>query len=52
MLGPALAGQLERADLDEYTATCRTIHESLRRDASVRAAEAIVALATARRARV
>ena len=52
VLGPALAGQLERVDLDEYTATCRTIHESLRRDASVRAADAIVDLATARRARV
>jgi lipid-A-disaccharide synthase len=50
LLGPALLGQLERADLDVYTATCRAIHLSLRRDASARAAEAIVGLVRARRA--
>jgi lipid-A-disaccharide synthase len=41
VLGPALLAQLERADRDQLVQTFVSIHESLRRDASVRAAEAI-----------
>jgi lipid-A-disaccharide synthase len=50
VLGPALLEQLERPDrvelLDAYTA----IHRTLRRDASNRAAEAVLELVAARRA--
>lgn len=44
VLGPALLGQLERADRAELVAAFTAIHESLRRDASARAAEAIAGL--------
>jgi lipid-A-disaccharide synthase len=44
VLGPALLKQLERADRGELVQTFTRIHETLRRDASTRAAEAIVAL--------
>jgi DNA-binding response OmpR family regulator len=44
VLGPALLKQLERADRGELVETFTRIHETLRRDASTRAAEAIVAL--------
>lgn len=44
VLGPALLAQLERPDRDELLATFTRIHEALRRDASTRAAEAIVEL--------
>jgi lipid-A-disaccharide synthase len=50
VLGPALLGQLARPDLpallDEFTA----IHHSLRRDASARAADAVLELRAQRRA--
>lgn len=48
VLGPALLAQLERPDRDELLATFTRIHEALRRDASTRAAEAIVELLRAR----
>lgn len=44
ILGPAVLEQLERADRDQLVQTFASIHESLRRDASVRAAEAILEL--------
>jgi lipid-A-disaccharide synthase len=44
VLGPALIGQLERADRAELVQTFAGIHETLRRDASARAAEAITEL--------
>ena len=43
VLGPAVLTQLERADRDQLVQTFASIHETLRRDASARAAEAIVA---------
>ncbi len=44
VLGPALLAQLGRADRDQLVQTFASIHETLRRDASARAAEAIVEL--------
>jgi lipid-A-disaccharide synthase len=49
VLGPAVLGQLERADRDELVQTFASIHETLRRDASARAAEAILELMTTKR---
>lgn len=43
-LGPAVLAQLERADREELMQTFTSIHEVLRRDASARAADAIVEL--------
>ena len=45
VLGPAVLEQLERADRDQLVQTFASIHEQLRRDASERAADAILALA-------
>jgi lipid-A-disaccharide synthase len=44
VLGPAVLTQLERADRDQLVQTFASIHETLRRDASARAADAIVEL--------
>jgi lipid-A-disaccharide synthase len=44
VLGPAVLTQLGRADRDQLVQTFASIHETLRRDASARAAEAIVEL--------
>jgi lipid-A-disaccharide synthase len=44
VLGPAVLGQFERADRDQLVQTFASIHQTLRRDASSRAAEAIVEL--------
>jgi lipid-A-disaccharide synthase len=44
VLGPALLEQLERADRDQLVQTFTSIHHSLRRDASARAADAVVEL--------
>jgi lipid-A-disaccharide synthase len=44
VLGPAMLEQLDRADRAELVATFTRIHEMLRRDASARAAEAILSL--------
>jgi lipid-A-disaccharide synthase len=44
VLGPAIIAQLERADRSELMQTFTRIHEALRRDASARAADAIVEL--------
>jgi lipid-A-disaccharide synthase len=44
VLGPAVLAQLERADRDQLVQTFASIHETLRRDASARAAEAILEL--------
>lgn len=44
VLGPAVLMQLERADRDQLVQTFASIHETLRRDASARAADAIVEL--------
>jgi lipid-A-disaccharide synthase len=44
VLGPAMLEQLDRADRADLVATFTQIHEMLRRDASARAAEAILAL--------
>lgn len=44
VLGPAVLEQLERADRDQLVQTFASIHETLRRDASARAADAIVEL--------
>jgi lipid-A-disaccharide synthase len=44
ILGPAVLGQLERTDRAELTAAFREIHERLRRNASARAADAILEL--------
>lgn len=48
VLGPALIGQLERADRAALVQTFTRIHETLRRDASSRAAEAVVELLRSR----
>jgi len=42
VLGPALLAQLDRSDRAELVQTFTSIHESLRRNASERAAEAVV----------
>jgi lipid-A-disaccharide synthase len=44
VLGPAVIEQLERADRSELVQTFASIHETLRQDASARAADAIVNL--------
>jgi lipid-A-disaccharide synthase len=44
VLGPAVLGELERSDRAELTAAFGVIHERLRRNASARAAEAILEL--------
>jgi lipid-A-disaccharide synthase len=44
VLGPAVLEQLERADREPLVQTFASIHETLRRDASARAADAIVDL--------
>jgi lipid-A-disaccharide synthase len=44
VLGPALLAQLGRADRDQLVQTFASIHETLRRDASARAAEAVIEL--------
>ncbi|MBL8271961.1 lipid-A-disaccharide synthase [Steroidobacter sp.] len=49
VLGPAVLQQLERADRAELVQTFASIHETLRRDASARAADAIVELLVKRR---
>jgi len=51
VLGPAVLGQLERADLAELVGAFGDIHRALRRDASARAAEAILDLVAGRRQR-
>ncbi|MFL6550849.1 MAG: lipid-A-disaccharide synthase [Povalibacter sp.] len=48
VLGPALIEQLERADRAELVHTFARIHETLRRDASARAADAITELLRSR----
>lgn len=50
VLGPALLAQLERADRAQLVQTFTQIHEMLRRGASARAADAIVALLRERQA--
>lgn len=49
VLGPAVLRQLERADRASLVQTFASIHETLRRDASARAADAIVDLLVKRR---
>jgi lipid-A-disaccharide synthase len=49
VLGPALLTQLERADRADLVQTFTQIHQTLRRDASARAAEAIVGLISGQR---
>lgn len=44
VLGPAVLAQLERPDRDELVAAFGEIHSSLRRDASARAADAVLEL--------
>jgi lipid-A-disaccharide synthase len=44
VLGPALLAQLQRPDHAELIATFTAIHETLRRDASARAADAVLEL--------
>jgi len=44
VLGPAVLAQLERADREQLVQTFASVHEMLRRDASARAAEAILDL--------
>jgi lipid-A-disaccharide synthase len=44
ILGPAVLQQLERADRDRLVQTFTSIHQTLKRDASARAAEAIIDL--------
>jgi lipid-A-disaccharide synthase len=44
VLGPAILEQLSRADRDQLVQTFASIHETLRRGASERAADAIVKL--------
>lgn len=51
VLGPALLQQLERADRASLVQTFTSIHETLRRDASARAADAIVELLVKQRLR-
>jgi len=48
-LGPALLEQIERPDRAELVATFTAIHETLKRDASRRAAEAVIELLAERR---
>jgi lipid-A-disaccharide synthase len=48
VLGPAVLGQLERSDRAELVAAFAEIHRTLRRDASARAAEAILELRAGR----
>ena len=50
VLGPALLGQLERADRAALVESFMAIHQSLRRNASERAAEAVLELVGQRRA--
>jgi lipid-A-disaccharide synthase len=50
VLGPAVLGQIDRPDRAELTATFTAIHQQLRRDASARAADAILELLARRRA--
>ncbi len=50
VLGPALLAQLDRPDRAAFQAALTGIHQTLRRDASRRAAEAILELLAARRA--
>jgi lipid-A-disaccharide synthase len=50
VLGPALLGQLERSDRAALIEAFAGIHRVLRRDASERAAEAVLELVAARRA--
>ncbi|MGI9245648.1 MAG: lipid-A-disaccharide synthase, partial [Steroidobacteraceae bacterium] len=49
VLGPAMLEQLERPDRDELLRSFTAMHQSLRRDASARAAEAILELRDRRR---
>ena len=49
VLGPAVLQQLERADREQLVQTFTSIHETLRRDASARAADAIVELLVKKR---
>jgi len=49
VLGPAVLQQLERADRGQLVQTFTSIHETLRRDASARAADAIVELLVRKR---
>ena len=49
-LGHAVLGQIERPDRDDLLAAFTRIHEQLRRDASARAADAILELLARRRA--
>jgi lipid-A-disaccharide synthase len=51
VLGPSVLEQLERPDRAELVAAFTGIHESLRRDASARAAEAVLELLSARQSR-
>jgi lipid-A-disaccharide synthase len=51
VLGPAVLQQLERADRNQLVQTFTSIHETLRRDASARAADAIVELLVKQRLR-
>jgi lipid-A-disaccharide synthase len=50
VLGPAVLGQIDRPDRAELTAAFTAIHQRLRRDASARAADAILELLARRRA--
>ena len=50
VLGPAVLGQIDRPDLGDLTAAFTAIHRQLRRDASARAADAILELLARRRA--
>jgi lipid-A-disaccharide synthase len=50
VLGPAVLGQIDRPDHGELTAAFTAIHHALRRDASARAADAILDLLAHRRA--
>jgi lipid-A-disaccharide synthase len=50
VLGPAVLAQIDRPDLAELTAAFTAIHQQLRRDASARAADAILELLARRRA--
>lgn len=49
VLGPAVLGQLERPDLRELGEAFDAMHRALRRDASARAAEAVLDLVAGRR---
>jgi lipid-A-disaccharide synthase len=51
VLGPAVLGQLERDDRADLIATFAGIHAALRRDASARAADAVLELCDHRRSR-